>query len=115
MIQIFLILFLCGLFLVILAWNRGRGVSNKHYTRFSYLSLGLPVMLILLMYMIPNDHSIVIYLLPIGSPTAFILSVYTLFKRNEKNTLAVIGLFLSLLLLGIVIIFGVFLMTPTSP
>ena len=113
--QIFIILFLCGILIAILAWYRGRGELNKHYSWLSYLSLGLSVLLIILMYIIPKDLIILIYLIPIGSLIAFILSIFTLFKKKEKNTLAVIGLFLSLILLGIVIIYGLFLVTPSKP
>ena len=113
--QIFIILFLCGILIAILAWYRGRGELNKDYSWLSYLSLGLSVLLIILMYIIPKDLIILIYLIPIGSMMAFILSVFTLFKKNEKNSLAVIGLFLSLILLGIVIIYGIFLITPIKP
>ena len=108
-------LFLCGILIAILAWYRGRGELNKDYSWLSYLSLGLSVLLIILMYIIPKDLIILIYLIPIGSMMAFILSVFTLFKKNEKNSLAVIGLFLSLILLGIVIIYGIFLITPIKP
>lgn len=89
--QIFFILFLCGILIVILAWYRGRKQLNKHYTWLSYLSLGLSVILIIMMYIIPKD-SVFIFSIPIGTPIAFILSIFTLFKRNEKKPLAVIGL-----------------------
>ncbi|WP_270181267.1 hypothetical protein [Alkalihalobacillus sp. CinArs1] len=113
--QLFLVLFIIGTLLVILAWYRGRGEGNKQYTWLSYLSLAVPVIIILLVYIIPKGSMVTIYLTPIGSLIAFILIGITLFKRNEKNLLAAIGLFLSLLLLGILIIFGIFIITPLEP
>ncbi|UOQ45498.1 hypothetical protein MUN89_06015 [Halobacillus salinarum] len=111
---IFLGLFICGVLIVALAWYRGRGETNKRYSWLSYLSIGLPAVVIVLMYIIPKS-TILFISTPIGSPIAFIVSVIALFKRREKHLLAVLGLCLSLILLGFVIIYGIFLINPYQP
>lgn len=78
--QIFFILFLCGILIAIFAWYRGRGEINKQYTWLSYLTLGISVIFIIMIFIIPISTLI-------GAPIAFILSVITLFKRNEKTPL----------------------------
>ncbi|MED1863716.1 hypothetical protein P4V41_09665 [Fictibacillus nanhaiensis] len=108
---IFILLILCGLLTGILTWYRDRSEGNKRYSWLSYASLVLSLLFILTIYY--STGSFLIYTVAIGSPLALVLCGYTLFKRGEKKLLAGIGLILTLILNGIVIIIGTFVITNT--
>lgn len=110
MLDIYLSLFLIGLVLVVMAWYRGRKETNKKYSRLSYLSLGMSALLLVALYVLPSVTqqwiiSTIMIAIFAGSPIAFVLSITALFKKNEKILLALFGLFFSLLLIGVLIIF----------
>ncbi|MDM8102863.1 MULTISPECIES: hypothetical protein [Oceanobacillus] len=77
----------------------------KKYSWISYLSLGLPILLFLLLFAVADIEPLVLaqtILIAqlIGAPLSIILSVAALFKKNEKKVVAVFGLIISLNLTG---------------
>ncbi len=78
----------------------------KKYSWISYLSIGLPVLLSLLLFTVSNLDSLILaqaifYAQFIGVPLSLILSVIALLKKSEKKTIAIFGLIISLILSGI--------------
>ena len=81
----------------------------KKYSWISYISVALPIVLIGLILLLPNldrqqqppdvVFKAIVFALIIGPPMSIILSVIALFKKNEKKTIAVIGLIISLILI----------------
>ncbi|MBH0157406.1 hypothetical protein IHV10_13585 [Fictibacillus sp. 5RED26] len=110
---IFITLFLLGFLIIILGWYRKRNEQTKHYTWLSYISIGLSITLILLMYNLKG--AVLAFSMAIGSPIAFVFSLVSLFMKNEKILLASIGLLISIILIGIVTLAGIFIFTPGKP
>ncbi|WP_163970361.1 hypothetical protein [Oceanobacillus halotolerans] len=84
----------------------------KRYTWISYLSLGIPIVLIISLFILPNVPTTqwslaraIMYSQVIGVPISIILSVIALCKKNEKNTIAIFGLLLALVMIGIIAFF----------
>ncbi len=80
----------------------------KKYSRISYISITLPILLLILLFAVPflaRQHlpfvllRTIYYAQFIGAPLSFILSVIALKKKNEKKTIAVNGLIISLILM----------------
>ena len=81
----------------------------KKYSWISYISLALPIVLIGLIFLLPHldrqqqqpdiVFKAIIYAQIIGPPMSVILGVIALFKKNEKKTIAIIGLIISLILI----------------
>ncbi|MEI2664223.1 hypothetical protein [Rossellomorea sp. LJF3] len=77
----------------------------KRYSWISYLSVGIPMVLLGLLFVvstIPNESVVktIFYSLYIGAPLSIVLSVIALWKRNERNALASVGLISAVLLTG---------------
>lgn len=77
----------------------------KKYTWISYISLGLPILLFLLLFTVSKIEPIVLAQIIlcaqfIGAPLSIILSVVALFKKSEKKVVAIFGLIISLILTG---------------
>jgi hypothetical protein len=77
----------------------------KKYSWMSYVSAGIPIVLMILLFAVPNitERTVVkgiFYALFLGAPVSIILSITALFKKSEKNGFAVLGLSASLLLAG---------------
>lgn len=90
----------------------------KKYSWISYLSLGIPLVLIVLWFVLPNLTlgpltTTIFYAQFIGAPLAVILSVIALIKKNEKNMIAILGLALALILLVILAILMIFVRSYT--
>ncbi|MFD1032884.1 hypothetical protein [Metaplanococcus flavidus] len=90
----------------------------KKYSWISYLSLGIPLVLIALWFVLPNltQGSLtktIFYAQIIGAPLAVILSMIALIKKNEKNMIAILGLALALILLIILAILVIFVRSYT--
>lgn len=122
LLEIYLSLFIFGILVVAFAWYRGRKEKGKVYSWRSYASLFLSMALLVSLFFIPqvppNESPLVEIMfaaLFIGSPVAFLFSLIALFKRKEKNLLAIFGLFFSLILLGTIILLIIFVLAPFSP
>jgi hypothetical protein len=80
-------------------------ITLKKYSWLSWGSAGIPVALFILLFAVPGmaQQPVVkgiFYTLFIGTPVSIILGVTALFRKNEKNGLAVLGLSASMLLAG---------------
>ncbi|KGP90653.1 hypothetical protein N780_03965 [Pontibacillus chungwhensis BH030062] len=116
MTAIFIIIFIIGILIVGLAVYMGRNIEYKQFTWLSYLSLCIPIFLLMLMYLIPSSASGILLIgLPVGTFISLICCTVGLFKKDEKNILVAIGLFLTLILTSVIVIFGIFLFTPYAP
>ena len=87
---------------------KGGFLIMKKYSRISYISITLPILLLVLLFAVPYLARqqvpfvllrTIYYAQFIGAPLSFILSVIALKKRNEKKTYAVNGLIISLILI----------------
>jgi len=85
-------------------------VENKGYSWLSELSFGIPILLIALLFVFPNTSQdplviAILYAQLFGIPLAVILSIIALFKKDERKMLAVFGLLLSIILIGVISFF----------
>jgi hypothetical protein len=80
----------------------------KKYSWISYVSAGIPIVLIGLLFAVSKitNESVVksiFYTLSMGAPLSIVLSIIALTKRNEKNGIAFVGLLSAILLTGAVL------------
>lgn len=116
MTAVVIINFTIGILLVGLAWYMGREIKHKKIKWLSYLSLGIPILLFIFMYLTPTSATGVLLVgLPIGTFVSLICSIVTLFKKDEKKLMPSVGLFLTLILTSVITMFGIFLFTPIAP
>ncbi|GGD15405.1 hypothetical protein [Pontibacillus salipaludis] len=116
MTTVVIINFTIGMLLVGLALYRGREVEHRQITWLSYLSLGVPILLFMLMYLTPTSATGVLLVgLPIGTFVSLICSIVALFKMDEKKLIPSVGLFLTLILTSVITMYGIFLFTPLAP
>ncbi|MFZ3577483.1 hypothetical protein [Virgibacillus sp. DJP39] len=87
----------------------------KKYSWISYLSLGIPLVLICSLLVMPNLSfnqqpliTTIVVALYVGAPLTFVLSLIALFRKSEKNMLAIIGLILAVILLAVIGILAIF-------
>ncbi|XXM73037.1 hypothetical protein ACQ0QQ_03825 [Lysinibacillus sphaericus] len=80
-------------------------IMLKKYSWLSYGAAGIPVVLFILLFAVPKIAeksfiTVIFYTLLIGAPISIILGVTALFRKSEKNGIAVLGLSISMLLAG---------------
>ncbi|SDM17629.1 hypothetical protein [Sediminibacillus halophilus] len=120
MFQVYILFFFAGVVMVTLSLYLRSGERRERYSWLSYISPIIPIVLMTLLLFYPRlpadeypSAKVIPFVLLVGSPIGLILSIFALFKKKEKNILAIAGLFLSLLLVGTLTIFGIFVTSYT--
>ncbi|QTN00284.1 hypothetical protein ERJ70_13850 [Sediminibacillus dalangtanensis] len=120
MFQIYILFLFAGISIVALAWYLRRGERRVRYSWLSYVSAIFPIVLVILLFFYPrlaaNENlftKVIPFALLIGSPIGLVFSIFALFKKKEQKILAIAGLFISLLLIGTLTIFGIFVTSYT--
>ncbi|MFC4559212.1 hypothetical protein ACFO3D_13520 [Virgibacillus kekensis] len=79
----------------------------RKYSWLSYFSLGIPIVLIMSLFVMPNLPmsqqglvTTIIYAQIVGVPVTLVLCIIAFFKKSEKKLMALIGFLLALVLIG---------------